>query len=206
MFISFEGGDASGKTTQIKALAKFLDEYHIPYITTREPGGTVEAEIIREFILHHDFQMPLAEAFLMNAARALHVSKLIAPALQAKKWVLCDRFCDSTYAYQSHAGIDKLMTLHEIATDNLMPDITFIFDIAPYEAAVRRNGQNQELQNDIYEHRDFEFKNKIRENFLTIAEENPERCHVIDASQMQAKISQQIQAILQPSIDNHIGH
>ena len=73
MFISFEGGDASGKTTQIKALAEFLDEYHIPYITTREPGGTVEAEIIREFILHHDFQMPLAEAFLMNAARVLHV-------------------------------------------------------------------------------------------------------------------------------------
>ena len=193
------------KPRQIKALAKFLDLYNIPYITTREPGGTVEAELIREFILRHDFQMPLAEAFLMNAARALHVSKLIVPALQAKKWVLCDRFCDSTYAYQSHAGIDKLMKLHEIATDNLMPDMTFIFDIAPEEASMRRNGENQELQNDIYEHRDFEFKRNIRKNFLKIAKENPERCYLIDASQTETTISQQIQAILQVSIDNQIG-
>ena len=132
--------------------------------------------------------------------------RLIAPALQAKKWVLCDRFCDSTYAYQSRAGIDKLMKLHEIATDNLMPDITFIFDIAPDEASLRRNGQNQEPQNDIYEHRDFEFKRNIRENFLKIAKENPDRCHLIDAGQGQVEISQQIQAILQPSIDNQIGH
>ncbi len=198
MFISFEGIDGCGKSTQIRCVAdNIMQNWQKETVLTREPGGTEKAEKIRDFVLHTDIASPFAEALMMNAARYLHLEQVIKPALERGAWVLSDRFIHSTFAYQLEVGLDKLKQLHSLTADNLYPDLTFILDISPENAAKRRSQQNID---DVYERRDNDFKQKLRETYLEIAK-NDEACHVIDACLPAQEITQQIIAIIGRAID-----
>ncbi len=198
MFISFEGIDGCGKTTQIKQVATYIrDNLAKQLVVTREPGGTETAERIREFVLHQQLDAPLAEALMMNSARYLHVEQLIKPALQAGKWVLSDRFCHSTFAYQYDASVEKLKQLHSLIFDNLYPDLTFLLDISPEEAQKRRQKQAG-TASDLFETRPSAFKHQLRANYLEIiADDDSTSCHIIDAAQDQADVTAQIIAIIE---------
>jgi len=186
-FITLEGGEGSGKSTLQAGLAARLIEYGIDTITTREPGGTPLAESVRNLVLHPPAGQswsPLAEALLMNTARADHLDQLIRPALSANKFVVCDRFIDSTVAYQSvgaRVATRTLQALQDIVVETSLPDLTLVLDISWEAARVRiseRNGTS-----DAFEDRDQTFHHQVRDNFLTIAKQKPERCVVLDASQ-----------------------
>lgn len=192
-FITFEGGDGVGKSTQISRLARRLDTHGIAHKLTREPGGTPFAERVRGFIL--DEALPahpaMAEALLFAAARFDHVDRLIRPALQAGKWVLCDRFADSTRAYQGVAGgvqRDALLRLEAITHADTLPDLTLILDLDPsvgrQRIAERQSSAElgQPSTEDPFEQRDLEFQKKLRTAFLDIARHEPHRCQVMDAS------------------------
>lgn len=188
-FITFEGGEGSGKSTQIKRLAERLRETGQSVVLTREPGGTELAEQIRSFILSGAAE-PLgaeAETMLFAAARADHVDRLIRPALEKGDWVLCDRFIDSTRAYQGSDGVDPALldSLEKIAIGGVRPDLTLVLDL-PVEigldrAARRRSGE--EGPADRFERETVERHQRRRERFLAIAEREPERCLVINANQ-----------------------
>jgi dTMP kinase len=200
-FITFEGGEGVGKSTQVKRLLVKLGRASIPAIRTREPGGTPRAEAIRAFILQGRSESwgPGAEAVLFAAARLDHVHQLIAPSLAAGKWVISDRFHDSTRAYQGLTGgvDDKLIRgLEELALDGHKPDLTIILDMDP-EIAFRRV-EERELEGalaatgDRFEKEDLEWHRKLREAFLAIAENNKDRCVVISADQGEDTLEQEI--------------
>ncbi len=195
MFISFEGIDASGKTTQINILAIFLRKAGIDVVISREPGGTLLAEEIRDFMLKRNFNSALSEALLINAARCLHVQEVIKPAIALGQWVLCDRFCDSTFAYQADAGFDRLQKLHNIATDNLMPDLSVILDISPKEAIARRK-DDVDLQDDVFETRSLHFKQQLQNRYQEISKTESNRCYLVDATLEKEKVSQKIVDII----------
>lgn len=182
-FITLEGGEGAGKSTLLKSLASTLEAMGMKVVITREPGGTPLAESVRELVLYppQDAFTPIAEALLMNAARAEHVDTLIKPSLEKGAWVLSDRFSDSTLAYQSSndgTGIDwnTLKELEAITLAGLKPDVTFILD-APVEKLLSRRG----AQDDTFERRDLDFHRAVRRKFLKIANEEAERCIVLDA-------------------------
>ncbi len=208
MFISFEGIDACGKTTQIKRVADYIGQaWQKETVLTREPGGTKIAEKIRDFVLHTDIASPFAEALMMNAARYLHLQQVIKPALARGAWVLSDRFIHSTFAYQAEVGLDKLKQLHRLTADDLYPDLTFILDISPEDAFARRRQQNtgngdDVYANDVYERRDDSYKQKLRATYLELAE-NDEACHVIDATLPVEQVTKQIIGIIQQYIDEN---
>ncbi|MHB1111382.1 MAG: dTMP kinase [Devosia sp.] len=200
-FITFEGGEGVGKSTQVKRLLVKLGRSSIPAIRTREPGGTPRAEAIRAFILQGRSESwgPGAEAVLFAAARLDHVNQLIAPNLAAGKWVISDRFHDSTRAYQGLTGgvDDKLIRgLEELALNGHKPDLTIILDMDP-EAAFRRV-EGRELEGalaatgDRFEKEDLEWHRRLREAFLAIAENNRDRCVVIPANQSEDALEQEI--------------
>ncbi|MCB1538162.1 MAG: dTMP kinase [Rhodospirillales bacterium] len=184
MFITFEGGDGGGKTTQIRLLRDRLEQAGRAVVLTREPGGTPEAEKIRRLILERDGGdwSPQAETLLMFAARQMHVRDLIAPALAAGRTVLCDRFTDSTRAYQGYAGgmdLAAIETLKKLAIGDLEPSRTIILDLPPEIGLARsRSGAAEGMQ----EAKGLEFQTRLREGYLAIARANPERCIVIDAT------------------------
>ena len=182
-FITLEGGEGAGKSTLQQSLAERLRAGGYKVVTTREPGGTPLAEKIRDLTLHPpgDDWSPLAEALLMNAARTDHIEKVIRPALDRGSWVICDRFSDSTLAYQSVLGgvsMSKLRKLEKIVVGKTAPDITLILDAPIGQLRVRRGSET-----DAFEQRGLEFHHAVREAFLEIAEEDPDRCVVIDALQ-----------------------
>jgi len=183
-FITFEGGEGSGKSTQIRRLAERLREGGHTVVLTREPGGTEMAEQIRAFILSG-----AAETMLFAAARADHVDRLIRPALERGDWVLCDRFIDSTRAYQGSDGVDSVLldSLEKIAIGSVRPDLTLVLDL-PVEiglarAARRRSGEAGPA--DRFERETVERHERRRQLFLAIAAAEPDRCLVIDANQTQ---------------------
>jgi dTMP kinase len=191
-FITFEGGEGSGKSTQAYRLSERLGEHGIETVLTREPGGSAFAEALRTVIL--DPEMPphsaLSEALLFYAARADHLDKTIRPALNSGQWVICDRFSDSTRVYQSAAGglpEEVLNGLEEMVVAPTTPDLTFILDL-PAELGLgrahdrRRAASAQREEPDAYEKRDLAFHWKLREAFAAIAKSEPERCVMIDAS------------------------
>ena len=192
-FITFEGGDGVGKTTQIARLAERLDAVDRGYRITREPGGTPFAERLRELILAQETpeHSALSEALLFLSGRHDHVERTIRPALDRGDWVLCDRFADSTRAYQGAAGgvdLATLKALEEIVHPRCRPDLTIILDLDPASGATRRARRRDEggrdvAQGDRYEQRDQAFQERLRKAFLSIAAEEPERCRVVDASQ-----------------------
>ena len=182
--ITFEGIDGSGKTTQIKLLEKKLKQQKIAYVILREPGGTKLSEKIRELLLNHENIeiSSLTESLLFLSARAQIVIEKIKPALKIGEFVICDRFIDSTVAYQGYGRglkIAYLDKLNMIATDGIQPDITFILDIHPTEA-VHRIGIDR---GDRMESMGQEFFSKVREGYYQIAERFPNRCIIINAKQ-----------------------
>ena len=184
-FISFEGGEGSGKSTQIKLLAKRLAKYG-DVITTREPGGTIEAEIIRNLLVKgkKNKWSGVVETLLLYAARKDHIDKIIAPSLKKNKWVLCDRFKESTLVYQGYGknvDIDLIKKLDKIITNNLTPGLTFILDIDPIIGLKRsKRKSNTETR---YENMSLRFHNKIRKAFRTIAKSNKKKFILINANQ-----------------------
>lgn len=191
-FITFEGGEGVGKSTQIKRLLAHLSDAGIAAIRTREPGGTPKAEAVRSFILQGKSEEwgPAAEAVLFAAARLDHVNRLIAPNLAAGKWVLSDRFADSTRAYQGvNGGLrpDLIDALEEVALNGQKPDLTFLLDMDPHAAfeRVRRRSQNEgvAVHADRFEKEDLDWHARLRAAFLEIARNNPNRYVVLDADQ-----------------------
>ena len=184
-FISFEGGEGSGKSTQIKLLAKRLAKYG-DVITTREPGGTIEAEIIRNLLVKgkKNKWSGVVETLLLYAARKDHIDKVIAPNLKKNKWVLCDRFKESTLVYQGYGknvDIDLIKKLDKIITNNLTPGLTFILDIDPIIGLKRsKRKSNTETR---YENMSLGFHNKIRKAFKAIARLNKKKFILINANQ-----------------------
>lgn len=191
-FITFEGGEGVGKSTQVKRLLQNLQRHDIEAVRTREPGGTPKAEAIRSFILQGRSESwgAGAEAVLFAAARLDHVNQLIAPNLRNGTWVLSDRFHDSTRAYQGLTGgvDDKLIAgLESLALDGHAPDLTIILDMDP-EAAFKRVAERAiedglALTGDRFEKEELEWHKKLRDGFLAIARDNPDRCVVISAAQ-----------------------
>lgn len=191
-FITFEGGEGVGKSTQIRRLLQNLQRHDIEVVRTREPGGTPKAEAIRSFILQGRSESwgPGGEAVLFAAARLDHVNQLIAPNLRNGTWVLSDRFHDSTRAYQGLTGgvDDKLIAgLETLALDGHAPDLTIILDMDP-EAAFKRVSERAiedglALTGDRFEKEELEWHKRLRDGFLAIARDNPSRCVVIEAAQ-----------------------
>lgn len=184
-FITFEGGEGAGKTTQAKMLCEALEGAGIETLLTREPGGTFGAEAIRNLVLEgtSDRWSGMTELLLMYAARLDHVEKLIKPALERGVWVISDRFSDSSLAYQGYArglGPDKVKALHEAVMDGFEPDLTILFDIDPILAQKRVETRGEDLSR--FDAESIGFHNKLRDAFLDIAEANAERIFTVDAA------------------------
>ena len=191
-FVSFEGLDGAGKTTQLTMAAVSLAAEGIPYVMTREPGGTEVGLCLRRELLSDSNDLdPSQELILYQADRVLHVSKVIKPAIQAGIWVLCDRFIDSTMAYQGFGRgcpLSPIKTANQIATGGIVPDLTVLLDMNP--EAMR--GRLMHRQRDRVEREDESFFQRVREGFLKIAAWEPERFMVIDAGLDSVIISAQI--------------
>jgi dTMP kinase len=182
-FITFEGGEGAGKTTQIAKLAEVLERNGQDVVRTREPGGSPAAEEIRGLLLHHETSWePLSEALLHYAARCEHLRETIRPALARGAWVLCDRFSDSTLAYQGYAlGLDRdaIETLERLVVAGTGPDLTIILDVSPNVGMARLGKRGGDK--DRYERMDSDFHARLRDGFLQIARQSPARCVVVDA-------------------------
>jgi dTMP kinase len=189
LFITFEGGEGAGKSTQIERLRGHLEEHGHPVLVTREPGGSPRAERIRAFILAGGAKSygPFVETLLFAAARVDHLETTIRPALRAGRTVLCDRFADSTRAYQgTSSGLEPgvIDAIERVTVDGTRPDLTFILDL-PAEVGLARAAHRRETLGDVadrFEAESLAFHEKLREAFLTIARREPARCVLVDAS------------------------
>lgn len=184
--ISFEGGEACGKSTQIKKFQEYLKEKQIDFICTREPGGTELGEQIRNLLLHSKHDMtPETEFLLFSASRAKLVEDVVKPALKSGKLVVMDRYYDSSYTYQGHAGnlqVQDLKNITQFAIKGAVPDLTFLLDIS-FEDGMKRKNNDENLKNlDRIEQKGKAYHDKVREGYLKLARENPERICVVDAS------------------------
>lgn len=195
MFITFEGGEGTGKSTQCQLLAEYLRLKGRSVIITREPGGTDGAELIRALLVSGDVNRwsGVTEALLLNAARVDHWEKVIKPALDAGTWVICDRFADSTIAYQGYGrglDINFLRNLHESVLPDVWPDLTYIFDLDP-EIGISRalSRRTSEVR---FEQLEIDFHNRMRKGYLEIAKTSADRCRIINANQGIQDVHQQI--------------
>jgi len=182
-FITLEGGEGVGKSTQLKALAEALSARGLDVVTTREPGGSPGAEAIRALLLHDHHWTPEAEALLFAAARADHVANAIKPALAGGKWVISDRFVDSSIAYQGGAarlGFEAVRGLHEFGSHGFLPDRTLLLQLPKAEADARARDRDVDGA-DLIGGRDAAFHRGVAEAFTKLAEEEPVRYRVIDA-------------------------
>ncbi|MSP38011.1 MAG: dTMP kinase [Deltaproteobacteria bacterium] len=204
-FVTFEGGDGSGKTTQIRALERYLTQRGRACLVTREPGDNSLGKPIRQILLEvADHEVAQAtELFLYLADRAQHVAELISPAIAAGKIVLCDRFTDSTLAYQGYGrGIDLklLRQLNDLADAGEQPDLTFLLD-CPVAVGLARTSRRQsevgQPREDRFEREKVEFHEKIRAGFLEMADAEPARFRIIDAAQSVEAVWRDIQAIVE---------
>lgn len=204
LFISFEGPDGSGKTTQLKKAAAALREQGYEVLESREPGGTVLAEKVRNIVL--DPELPInniTEVLLYLAARSEHVEKVLAPAVEAGKIVLCDRFSDSTLVYQGLTRglkveeLTQLRQLNDFASNGLVPDMTLLLDGRPEVLLGRRDARGV---SDRYENKGLDFQHAIRNGFVTLAEAFPERIKVVNAegdeAEVQALVMQELNSLL----------
>ncbi len=193
-FITFEGIDGCGKSTQIALLTEWLQSQDIKCRLTREPGGCETAEQIRELVLSPKTNVgDIGELLLYLSARAEHVRQVINPSREKGEWVVCDRFTDSTFAYQGFGrGLDqkKMKLVNDVATDGLTPDVTFLLDIDVKIGKARVVANTAEL--DRLEQNSLDFFERVRQGFLTRAKEEPTRFIVIDATQPISEIHKQI--------------
>jgi len=192
-FITFEGIEGSGKSTQVKLLVNYLESRNIPYLCTREPGGTPIAEAIRKILLDPacSEMLPETELLLYNASRAQHTGELILPALKAGKIVICDRYYDSTYAYQGAArelDTDIIDTLTRYATFDTVPELTILLDLPVEQGLARITARSL----DRLEQEDISFHEKVRQQFLFIAKKQASRYLVLDGSKAPEELHNQI--------------
>jgi len=194
-FITLEGGEGAGKSTQAKKLVAALKKRGIASVSTREPGGSPGAEEIRNLIVHGEPGRwdTLTETLLIFAARADHVHRTIKPALAGKKWVVCDRFTDSTFAYQGAGrGLDRetIRRLDALVLHDFRPDLTLILDL-PVEIGLARTMSRRQGAT-RFEKFDVDFHERLRQAFLSIARRNHDRCVVIDATQSANHVAEAI--------------
>jgi dTMP kinase len=200
-FLTIEGIEGVGKTTQVARLSAALKDRGIAHVVTREPGGTPLAERIRDIVLNarDEALPPVAELLLMFAARAVHLSNHLEPNLLAGRWVICDRFTDATYAYQGggrRLSVDTIRQLETMVQGARRPDLTLLLD-APVEQALRRARQrNAAAAADRFESERAEFFERVREVYLTRAAAEPQRIAPIDASQSADLVAARILAVL----------
>jgi dTMP kinase len=208
LFITFEGIEGCGKSTQAKRLVNRLKELAVPLVFTLEPGGTNVGQKIRHILLDSRNQhlSPLTELLLYAADRAQHVEEVIKPALEQEKWVLCDRFFDATTVYQGYArGLDMklIVTLNEKASPGIRPDITFLIDCAVeigLERALKRNSIQFQQGQDRFERETKDFHEAVRKGYLTMAMEDRERFVVIDGTLKEDELEELIFRHVEPFI------
>ena len=198
-FITLEGIDGAGKSSHLAFLCERAREHGAEAVLTREPGGTPAGEQLRAFVLQHPME-PLAEAMVMFAARRVHLHEVIEPALAAGRWVVCDRFSDSTYAYQCGGrGLApaSFAALEQLVHPDLQPDATFLFDVDPAIAYERQRAQSRTP--DKFEREAADFFVRVREAYLARARAAPGRVHVIDASgdlaTVRARLAERFEAL-----------
>jgi dTMP kinase len=199
-FITLEGGEGAGKTTQISRLKDWLETRNINVLTTREPGGSEGAEQIRELLVNGDIARwdAMTEALLNFAARRDHVEKVIKPALAAGTWVISDRFADSTTAYQGYGhglGADVISAMYDLVLPSFSTDLTIVLDLET-EAGLKRALSRSDGE-DRYERMDIEFHQRLRQGFLEIARNSPDRCALIDASGDENQVFTALLAVVQ---------
>lgn len=202
LFITFEGGEGSGKTTQIRLLKETMEQMGKEVLLTREPGGSEGAEKIRPLLVSGNVNWDaLSEVLLFSAARRDHLVNKIWPALKEGKIVLCDRFADSTLAYQGYGRKDdkelqqKLMDLYQMIAGDFRPDLTFILDIDP-EIGLKRSCDRLGNNERRFEDMDIQFHKNLRQAFLKIAQQDNQRCHVIQTNRSVEDIHQDIMEII----------
>ena len=204
-FITFEGGEGAGKSTHVRLLAEALRAAGLAVVETREPGGSPGAEEIRALLVHGEVARwdAMTEALLHFAARRDHVTRIIRPALGRGDWVLCDRFADSTMAYQGYGhrlGREAIDELYALTLGDLAPDLTIILDL-PVEVGLGRAGSRQDSGGTRYERMDSAFHERLRTGFLAIAERDPGRCLVIDAN----RPIEAVQQAIREAVANRLG-
>ncbi len=208
LFISFEGGEGAGKSTQITLLAETLRKRGLDVVVTREPGGSPGAEAVRHVLLSgaaEPFGVRM-EAMLFAAARNDHVEEVIRPALNKGSVVLCDRFLDSSRVYQGTTGNlepEFIETLQRIAIDGTMPDLTLIFDIPAASGLARaRKRADEGAMPDRFEKEELETHEKRREAYLDIALNEPRRCRIVNADQPPEKVTEDVLLLVEPLLAN----
>ncbi|MDG2018711.1 MAG: dTMP kinase [Porticoccaceae bacterium] len=204
-FITIEGTEGVGKTTNIDYIKQWLDDNGISFVNTREPGGTPLAEEIREVLLSNREEQVCskAELLMMFAGRAQHIDQVIEPQLAMGNWVLCDRFTDATYAYQGagrEMGNALIESLETMVQGSMRPDLTLVLDV-PVELGLERAGKRSEP--DRFELEKTDFFNRVRQAYLSMAEKSPERYKVIDASNSLVQVQQQISLVLCNFLNKH---
>ena len=210
MFISFEGREGCGKTTQVELLATFLSQRGISHLVTREPGGTRLGKLIRKMLLDpaHSEMEPLTELFLYGADRAQHIVQVIRPALEARQWLICDRFADATAAYQGYGrgqDLSFIQQLNQWATQGLWPHLSLLLD-CPVEVGLDRARQRIEdtaLEGleDRFEQQALAFHQKVRDGYLELAAQHPERFKILDATMELERLHEEIVTILEPYLE-----
>lgn len=198
-FITLEGGEGAGKSTNLATLTRLLKERGHAVVQTREPGGTPVAEAIRELLLadHEETLVPMAELLLIFAARAQHLAKVVRPALERGSWVVCDRFTDATYAYQGAArglGRDTVAAVERLVHPDLQPDLTFFLDLNPAQGRRRTEARGA---TDRFEREADPFYHAVRDAYLERARSCPDRFRLLDASQPLPQVAQQLQSTLE---------
>ncbi len=200
LFITFEGADGCGKTTQLNLLRDYLENSGYEVVLTREPGGKGLGEKIREILLNYNGEVSdRCESFLFLADRAQNIDTIVKPAVKSGKIVLCDRHTDSTVAYQGYGrglDINRINMLNNLATDGIKPDLTFVFDIDT-ETSMQRVG----AEKDRMESAGKEFHTKVRNGYLELAKQEPERIKVIDATKSIDEIHNEVIEIFTKKFD-----
>jgi len=194
MFVTFEGIDGSGKSTQAELLRARLEADGIEVFATREPGGTELGERIRDLLLHGGEMTPWAEALLYAASRAQHVGEVVLPALERGAWVVCDRYVDSSVAYQGVGrglGLDRVLDLNLAAVGGLMPDRTFLLDLSASELPGRLRGDHDRLEREAED-----FHARVARGYRELAARYPERIVVLDATQPPETLSEEVYGAL----------
>jgi len=212
LFITFEGIEGCGKTTQVERLVKRLNRDGIQFVRTFEPGGTEVGETIRRLLLdsRNKSITPLTELILYIADRAQHIEEIIKPALYEGRWVICDRFFDATVAYQGLGrgqDLELIKVLNERVTHGIRPDITFLLD-CPVEIglqrAMRRNKALFRDDQDRFEREDLDFHRSVRKGYLNLAQSDKKRFNIIDASLDEDEVERHIYKVIQPFVDKVI--
>jgi dTMP kinase len=205
-FITFEGGEGAGKSTQAELLAQRLRSLGIAVVRTREPGGSPGAEVIRHVLLSGAAK-PLgvnAEAILFAAARADHVRTVIEPALKLGRWVICDRFIDSTRVYQGalgHVDLKLIYALERVSIGRLRPDLTFVLDVPADVGLARAKGRRGEGAIDRFESETVEYHQRLRTAFLALVAREPQRCIALDSTESRTQVAARIWALISHRLD-----